>query len=147
LITISEPAPGLPAPNATSPVSSVATIPCVLVVDDEDMVRSLLDMVLRRHGFDVLPAHCGREAIRLFEAHRDRVSCALLDVRMPGLDGPQTLLALRRLEPALPCCFMSGQLGEHSREELLALGVTHFFEKPFHLEEVVSTLHALTCTA
>jgi CheY-like chemotaxis protein len=107
------------------------------------MVRSLLSTVLRRNGFEVLLAAGGQEAIRQLEAHRDGISCVLLDVRMPGLDGPQTLQALRRLEPSLTFCFMSGQPGEYSREQLADLGVASFFDKPFRLDDFVRSVRAL----
>ncbi len=94
------------------------------------MVRLLLHRALRWHGFEVLLADSGSAAVRLFEAHRGRISCILLDVRMPGLDGPQTLRALRHLDPSVVCCFMSGHAGDHPSEELLALGAARWPSAP-----------------
>ena len=59
---------------------------------------------------------------------------------MDGLDGPQTLAALRGLDPDLVCCFMSGDTGRYSAAGLLAMGAAHFFAKPFVLAEVVRVL-------
>ena len=69
--------------------------PGVLVVDDEHLVRALLQLGLERDGFEVWSASNGREAIDLYREHRERIAAVLLDVRMPGLDGPATLGALR----------------------------------------------------
>ncbi len=64
----------------------------------------------------------------------------LLDVRMPGMDGPQTLAALKRINPAVLCCFMTGYAGDYTGEGLLALGAVRLFEKPFQLDEIAPAL-------
>jgi CheY-like chemotaxis protein len=121
--------------------------PEVLVADDDGLVLAMLGLVLRRRGFAVRLASCGHEAVRLYRLHRDTIRVLLLDVQMPGLDGPGTLLAIRALDPAVRCCFMSGDTGSYSAEELLALGAAHILEKPFlNLDTVVETLRRLACT-
>jgi len=67
----------------------------------------------------------------------------LLDVRMPEMDGPQTLAALRSINPEVRCCFMSGHTGDYSAEQLLELGASHVFQKPFGLSELAWTLQRL----
>src|SRR6516162_5053147 len=86
-------------------------LPTVLVADDEEVVRSLLRAALPRLGFRPLLAADGDEALRLYREHAADVRAALLDVLMPGRDGPATLAALRGLRPSLPCCFMTGDAG------------------------------------
>jgi DNA-binding NarL/FixJ family response regulator len=66
-----------------------------------------------------------------------------MDVRMPGLDGPETLAALRAINPQIQCCFMSGDLGGHTRPGLLGLGAAAVLEKPFTLDDVTHALRAL----
>jgi len=113
--------------------------PAVLVVDDEEAVRKVLEIALRLSGLEVRLAASGEEAVEL--CRRDGgVGVALLDVQLPGLDGPQTLAALRGLDPGLVCCFMSGDTGRYPVEGLLAMGAAHFFAKPFVLAEVVRVL-------
>ena len=113
--------------------------PAVLVVDDEEAVRKVLEIALRLSGLEVRLAASGEEAVEL--CRRDGgVGVALLDVQLPGLDGPQTLAALRGLDPDLVCCFMSGDTGRYSAAGLLAMGAAHFFAKPFVLAEVVRVL-------
>jgi CheY-like chemotaxis protein len=117
--------------------------PGVLVVDDESAVLDLLARALPRHGLRVWAAAGGEEAAALLAAHRGEIDAALLDVRMPGLDGPATLAALRGLRPALPCCFMTGQSGPYADEELLRQGASHVLHKPFQLAEVARVLLSL----
>lgn len=113
----------------------------ILVVDDEAIVRQMLEVVLRRSGFGVLLAADGPEALALYERHRPRIAVVLLDVRMPGLDGPQTLAALRQFDPGVRCCFMSGDTKCYSEQELLAQGAVCFFPKPFRsLDGLTQTL-------
>jgi CheY-like chemotaxis protein len=119
----------------------------VLVVDDDASIRLLLDVALRQRGFTVWKASDGEEALGLYRLHRDAIALVLLDVRMPVLDGPQTIAALRQLEPALCFCFMSGNSGDYTTEWLLKLGATCVFEKPFSLSKVVQTIEKLIGSA
>jgi DNA-binding NtrC family response regulator len=120
------------------PTTAQATT--VLVVDDEPAFLNLLGQVLEQHGLAVRLAGSGDEAVELVARHRDEINLVLLDVRMPDIDGPQTLAALRRLAPDLRCCFMSGEPGVCSTDDLLALGAVAFFPKPFKMAEVARTL-------
>jgi CheY-like chemotaxis protein len=124
----------------TTSVLPLPQKPGVLVVDDEHLVRVMLQLSLERSGFDVWLACNGREAIHLYRTHRDHVSVVLLDVRMPGLDGPATLDALRDLNPDVRVCFMSGDTGAYEPEALRKRGAAHVIAKPFRLEELAKAL-------
>lgn len=114
--------------------------PGVLVVDDDEMLRNLMRTVLQRRGFHVYTAASGAEAVAMYQQQREQIAVVLLDVRMPVLDGPETLAQLRRINPSLCCCFMSGHTGEYTLTDLLARGASYCFDKPFRLEEVAQTL-------
>jgi CheY-like chemotaxis protein len=115
----------------------------VLVVDDEQLVRIMVQLGLERIGLDVWLATDGREAIDLYRAHREDIAVVLLDVQMPGLDGPQTLDALRALNPAVLACFMSGDLGDYTVEELVQRGATYVIAKPFLPDDLADILRSL----
>jgi two-component system cell cycle sensor histidine kinase/response regulator CckA len=114
--------------------------PGILVVDDEECIRDVLRRALEREGYPVWLAGNGREALTLFRHHREAIAVVLLDVLMPGLDGVQTLKALRQIDPAVRSCFMSGSLGDYRVSDLLDQGATCLFSKPFRLEEVTCFL-------
>ena len=117
--------------------------PCpeVLVVDDEALVLRLLEMALPQHGLAVRQAGGGAEAVAVYRRHRGSIGVVLLDVRMPGLDGPQTLAALRAIDPGVRCVFMSGDTRGYSAEQLLGLGAARVVAKPFRcLAELAGTL-------
>jgi CheY-like chemotaxis protein len=117
--------------------------PGILVVDDEECVRGTLNLALRPQGFAVWLAANGPEALELYRHHRETIDAVLLDVRMPGLDGPQTLAGLKELNPQVRCCFMSGDLGSYTEERLRNLGAAAVLLKPFRLPEVTQVLWEL----
>ena len=122
---------------------SSAAPPGVLVADDDENIRFLLRLALRQAGFNPLVAADGREAVAMFLRHRNEVRAVLLDVNMPGLDGPGALAQIRQIAPQVPCCFMTGHSDRYSADHLLALGAARVFDKPFRLEEVIETLGEL----
>jgi CheY-like chemotaxis protein len=112
-------------------------------VDDDASVRILLDIGLRQYGFAVLQAVDGRDAIQVYQRARTDIDLVLLDIRMPGLDGPQTLAILVQLNPHVRCCFMTGHAGSYTQAELLQLGAERVFSKPFQLVELAQALGKL----
>jgi DNA-binding NtrC family response regulator len=115
----------------------------VLVVDDERAVLSVMEAALQRDGFQVWSANNGSEAVELYLMHWEVISVVLLDVQMPGTDGPRTLCALQKVRPTVRCCFMTGNPGHYSEADLLLLGAVHVFRKPFAIVEVLETLKQL----
>jgi CheY-like chemotaxis protein len=116
----------------------------VLVVDDDHLVRFLVQLGLERDGADVWLASNGWEAIHLYRTHRESIAVVLLDVHMPGLDGPATLDALRSLNPEVLVCFMSGDTGDYAPQELLQRGAAGLMAKPFPINQLADILRLLT---
>lgn len=114
--------------------------PGVLVVDDDQLVRLMVRTGLERNGFDVWIAADADEAVEVYRMHTGRIAVVLLDVQMPGRDGPETLDALRELDPGVPVCFMSGDTGDYTADELTRRGATCFVPKPFLLNDLAETL-------
>ncbi len=117
--------------------------PGVLVVDDEHMVRIMVQLGLERNGFAVWVARDGLEAIDLYRQHAEAIAVVLLDVRMPGLDGLQTLEVLRQRNPKVLACFMSGDTGVCKPEELLQRGAAYVIAKPFLLDDLANVLRLM----
>lgn len=115
----------------------------VLVVDDEPFIRRLLGTHLQNNGFSVWTVSNGEEALDFCCAHREEIAVVLLDVRMPGLDGPHTLDGIQALDVDIPVCFMTGDPGEYDPVELLKRGARHLFSKPFQMDEVVHVVSGL----
>ncbi|WP_042688547.1 response regulator [Azospirillum sp. B506] len=112
-------------------------MPTVLVVDDEPMVRMTLRRLLEKSGVEVTEAQDGAEAMRIFRASRpDLVIC---DLVMPFADGLQTILRMRRLDPAVKIIAISGG-GRSKAMELLAvarqMGADHALAKPIERSQI-----------
>ncbi|MGE5591132.1 MAG: response regulator [Bacillota bacterium] len=110
--------------------------PTVLVVDDQVGVRKLLEAALGGDGYAVTTAGNGQEALDLLAAGAEPPSLALVDLRMPVLDGVRTLAALKERYPSLPVVMMTA-VGDVDRDvEVLRLGAVETISKPFDLNEV-----------
>ncbi|QEL20491.1 response regulator [Limnoglobus roseus] len=115
----------------------------ILVVDDDDGIRAVLAAGLERHGFSVWPAADGREAVAHHRVHHASIDLALLDVLMPGRDGPETLHHLRQFAPHLSACFMTADAGRYTERDLFALGPLAVFRKPFDVVDMAGRLAGL----
>lgn len=113
----------------------------ILVVDDEASIRDVAHEILQRHGYAVLLAGDGTEALALIAELKDQINVVLTDMLMPFMDGPTLVRALRKLQPNMKVIACSG-LGQESKEkELAPLGVKAFLAKPFTTEKLLQTLH------
>jgi len=113
----------------------------VLLVDDDSRNIFALSSVLERRGMHVLTATNGREAIELVES-RPNVAIVLMDIMMPGMDGYQTIEAIRRL-PAfrrLPIIALTAKAMKGDREKCLDAGASDYLAKPVNTEQLLSAL-------
>jgi PAS domain S-box-containing protein len=109
----------------------------VLIVDDEETIRISAQRMIERAGFSVLIASGGREAIRVFREHQNDVSCVLLDLTMPDLDGAETFRELRGIRPDVRVILTSGYSEEAATARFAGQGLTGFIQKPYQLDTLV----------
>ena len=114
----------------------------ILIVDDQDDLRTLIALALRRSDFTVLEAASGEDAMEILE--HEPVDVLVLDVGLPGLSGTAVVQALRaRPETAtLPVLLMTGSGTDHSVIEGLDAGADDFLPKPVRLDELVARVRA-----
>ena len=117
--------------------------PGVLVVDDEHMVRIMVQLGLERNGFDVWLARNGREAIDLYRRTRNRLPWCCSMSACPAWMDWQTLEVLRELNPEVLACFMSSESGACHPEKLLQQGAAYVIPKPFRLDDLANILRLL----
>ena len=103
----------------------------VLLVEDEPAVREMTQVALQRHGYTVLPAASGAEAIRIAKANQGAIDVVLTDVVMPGMSGPQLVEQLRADHPNLAALFMSGYTSDAVLRHGIETGEADFLQKPF----------------
>jgi DNA-binding NtrC family response regulator len=111
----------------------------VMIVDDEEVLRDVLEVVLRREGFDVVLAASGEEALSLLDT--EDVDLIILDVMLPGISGIDTLRAIRISNPALPVVVITAFSSIDGAIEAMKFGAFHYIPKPFKNEEVVLTVN------
>jgi two-component system response regulator PilR (NtrC family) len=112
----------------------------ILIVDDEEVLRDVLDAVLRREGFDVLMAASGEEALARLDED-DNVDLVILDIMLPGISGIDTLRAVRISNPTLPVIVITAFSSIDGAIEAMKHGAFHYIPKPFKNEEVVLTVN------
>lgn len=108
----------------------------VLVVDDEQVLRSVVARALARFGYQVIMAGNGREALTML-ATPLKFSLVLLDVDMPEMNGLDALPFIRRAAPGVPVAFMTGHLSDDSAVGVLHSGADAVIPKPFDLKQLV----------
>jgi two-component system cell cycle sensor histidine kinase/response regulator CckA len=113
----------------------------VLVVEDEPQVRSAAARILRRHGYTVLEAPDGVEALELWDHSDAKIALIVSDVVMPGLGGRELLEQLRSRGAQVPVLFISGYTAGAIPTD--NSGRTSFLEKPFTIEALVRAVRAL----
>jgi PAS domain S-box-containing protein len=109
----------------------------ILVVDDEEAVRSSTRRALERAGYVVIPATDGADAMRLFTEHDGAVDMVVTDVVMPGLGGRELVGRLKIMSPKLPVLFVSGYTEEAVRKQGVLEPGAAYLEKPFTPEKLL----------
>ena len=109
--------------------------PRILVVDDEDAIRRSLTMMFEFEGFDCETASSGPEAVQVIE--RAEIDLVVLDVKMAGLDGLETLRLLRERAKDVPVIMLSGHGTVKTAVEATRLGAFDFLEKPPETEKLL----------
>ena len=110
----------------------------ILLIDDEEMVLDVGAQLLSRLGYSVLTARSGSEAIDLYEQHKDQVQLIILDLCMPDMDGKQTYLYLKGLNPCAKVLLTTGLSMDGAAKEMLACGCQGFIQKPYRMSELSS---------
>jgi DNA-binding NtrC family response regulator len=113
----------------------------ILVIDDEQGIRNLLDTLLRRKGYDVVLAESGRQGLELFR--RERPDVIVLDLKMPEMDGLTVLRQIQNLDPGKPVIILTGAGTAEAERQVRALGVTEYVEKEFSLHLLGDSLKRL----
>jgi len=121
--------------------STTATLPRILVVEDEFLIRLTLVEALSDEGFDVIEAETGDAALPLIEA--DPTICVLLtDIQLPGsLNGTRLAERARASRPTLPIIFVSGR--PDPTAESAASPLDRYIAKPYTLNDICAAVRAL----
>jgi two-component system cell cycle sensor histidine kinase/response regulator CckA len=122
---------------AAPPTQPTATI---LLVDDEQSVRSIVMKILKRANYNVLEAGNGEEALRIADTHSGQIDLVVTDMFMPGMRGPEVVQSLLPKRPGLRVLFMSGYADQDARTSVPQ--GANFLNKPFSGQDLAAAVDA-----
>ncbi len=112
----------------------------LLVAEDEPAMVLLLKRTLAEHGYDVLAALDGEEAVDLYQRHKHEINAVLLDIGLPKLDGWDVLLKLKEENPDVHVLVASGYIDQEFKAKMRQAGVSEFISKPYMIETILAAL-------
>lgn len=113
---------------------------CILFADDEEGIRNLGVLFLKRLGFQVIQAKDGEEAIRLYKENNNKITLVIMDITMPKLSGKQALKGLLAVDPAVNVILSSGYTSEGVFDDFIKDGAKGFIQKPYSLQSFSDVL-------
>lgn len=108
----------------------------ILVIDDDEIVREMLKEMLSGLGYLPTCAESGFKGVGIFTTDHDRTDLIVLDMLMPGMDGPETLRRLQAVDSAVPILISSGYASNDSIQGVLDSGAVGFLKKPYTIREL-----------
>lgn len=118
----------------------MSMLPLIAIVDDDDALKFSLENLIRSVGMRAEGFSSAEAFLR--SAHLDETACLILDVRMPGLSGPELQRRLVATNSQIPIIFITAHVDDEVRTRALQNGVVAFLYKPFREEELLDAIHA-----
>jgi PAS domain S-box-containing protein len=115
----------------------------VLFVDDEAMIIEVAEELLHRLGYHPLVARSGKEAMEIFETHKERIDMVILDMIMPNMNGGQVYDRMKAINPNVKVLLSSGYTIDGAASEILGRGCNGFIQKPFKMKELSHKLREI----
>jgi CheY-like chemotaxis protein len=112
----------------------------ILIVDDEELIRSTCRRILAAHGYRVVEAGNGLDAIRAYENEGDTIDVIVMDVSMPQLDGVETAARLRQAHGDVKVIFTTGYVMHDTKDLWAEIGSTPCIDKPFRDVDLLRTI-------
>ena len=109
----------------------------VLVVDDNELVRNLIKVVLVNGGFDVIAAASGHEAIQMLKKCDDSIACVLQDLSLPDMPGEKVVAEMLKIKPELPIIITTVDDAAACASRLSGLDIVGHVQKPFDSNALV----------
>jgi len=118
----------------------MTTAPRILIVDDEERFRLTLAKLLKVRELDVTTLGSGPEALEALK--QEQYDVIVLDVRMPGMDGIETLAEIKKLNPNIEVIILTGHASVDAAVDIMKLGGYDYLLKPCSVEELIEKIEA-----
>lgn len=115
----------------------------LLIVDDERLMLRLLEKFFLQHGYHVLVASDGEQAIEIYRSYKSRIGAVLLDIRLPKTTGEEVFRRLKEENAAVKVIIASGYLAANVKTDLAFAGVKRFVNKPYVLDELLEVFQSV----
>lgn len=132
--------PALPPAEPAAPKPTAGRGEWILLIDDEEHIRSVLKRILERQGYHAIIARDGREAEALYAREQAKIKVVITDMMMPTMDGLAVIKALKQINPEVSIIVASGVYAGPKFEEAAKLGVKQFLQKPFNSASLLETV-------
>ncbi len=113
----------------------------ILVVDDEPVMRETARLHLQKAGFVVLTAVNGKDGVEKYTMNRDTIDLVIVDMIMPEMDGRDTFIALKEMNPVLPIILTSGFSRSGDFEDFRKMGFYDVLSKPYKITDLIQSCH------
>ncbi len=108
----------------------------ILIIDDEEIIRSLSKSILVQCGYNVITAEDGFKGVNIYKQKRNIVDLVILDMSMPGISGKETFIELKQINPEQKIMIASGFAKDDRIQDLINMGLEDFIQKPFDFIEL-----------
>ncbi|MGH7793916.1 MAG: response regulator [Candidatus Binatia bacterium] len=115
----------------------------ILLVEDEHLMLRLLEKFFSRHGYQVLVASDGEQAIEVYRCYKLRIDAVLLDIRLPKSTGEEVFSRMKEENAAVKVVIASGFLESDVKTEMGLAGVKRFVNKPYVLDELLEVFQGV----
>lgn len=140
LLPLVKPQANIAAPPAAMPVTTETMGSAVLVIDDDDAVRAAIVGMIKPQNLDVYSANGGKQGLEIYRQHQQDIGLIILDIVMPGMDGEQTHIAIRQINPNIPIILSSGYDERDAAKRLVDNIKTGFLQKPYRAPALINAI-------
>jgi CheY-like chemotaxis protein len=114
----------------------------ILVVEDEEMLLSFLESLLKSHGYTVLTADNGKRAVEMYAQRQQEIEVVLSDIGLPKMDGSNAFLKMKQINPDVKVILASGYCEPQVKADLIRSGVKSVISKPYLPKEILKQIRA-----
>jgi Response regulator containing CheY-like receiver, AAA-type ATPase, and DNA-binding domains len=118
----------------------------ILLVEDEELLVESVCHLLKSKGYKVYTAIDGKEAVKLYEQHRQKIDLVITDMGLPGITGKDEFKKLREMNPGVKVVLASGFFEPEIKLELLKAGANGFIQKPYTPDDILQIIREVLDT-